>query len=71
MNYQKNRKKIIKELLNESDKELSDEELISEILSTSVTENEEKTKGLLSGKRRRMPRLNLREVGRLYSVLLP
>ena len=71
MNYQKNRKKIIKELLNESDKELSDEELISEILSTSVTENEEKTKGLLSGKRRRMPWLNLREVGRLYSVLLP
>ena len=28
MNYQKNRKKIIKELLHESDKELSDEELI-------------------------------------------
>ena len=51
MNYQKNRKKIIKELLNESDKELSDEELISEILSTSVTENEEKNERITFGQK--------------------
>lgn len=51
MNYQKNRKKIIKELLHESDKELSDEELISEILSTSVTENEEKNERITFGQK--------------------
>lgn len=51
MNYQKNRKKIIKELLHESDKELSDEELISEILSTSVTENEEKNEMITFGQK--------------------
>ena len=38
MNYQKNKKKIIRELLQSSDKDLTDEELINEILSTNVTE---------------------------------
>ena len=39
MNYQKSKKKIISELLHESDKELTDEELINEILSTNIVEN--------------------------------
>lgn len=42
MNTQKNKAKIIKELLHSTDKELTDEELISEILSTNVSENSEK-----------------------------
>lgn len=42
MDYKKNKKKIIRELLHESDKELTDKELLDEILSTSVTENLEK-----------------------------
>lgn len=51
MNYQKNKKKIIKELLHESDRELSDEELISEILRTNVTENEEKNEKVSFGQK--------------------
>lgn len=42
MNYQKNKKKIIRELLQSSDKDLTDEELINEILSTNVTESSNK-----------------------------
>ncbi len=42
MNTQKNKAKIIKELLHSTDKELTDEELMSEILSTNVSENSEK-----------------------------
>ena len=42
MNTQKNKAKIIKELLHSTDKELTDEELMSEILSTDVSENSEK-----------------------------
>ncbi len=42
MNNPKSKKKIIRELLHESDKELTDDELIREILSTSVSENSEK-----------------------------
>ena len=42
MNYQKNKKKIIRELLQSSDKDLTDEELIDEILSTNVTESSNK-----------------------------
>lgn len=44
MNYQKNKKRIIRELLHESDKELTDEELMNEILSENVTMNADKTK---------------------------
>ena len=43
MNYQKNKKRIIRELLHESDKELTDEELMNEILSENVTMNSDKT----------------------------
>lgn len=43
MNYQKNKKRIIRELLHESDKELTDEELMNEILSENVTMNADKT----------------------------
>ncbi len=32
MNYRKDKKKIIRELLHESDKELTDDELIAELL---------------------------------------
>lgn len=42
MNTQKNKAKIIKELFHSTDKELTDEELMSEILSTNVSENSEK-----------------------------
>lgn len=42
MNTQKNRAKIIKELLHITDKELTDEELLKEILSTDISENSEK-----------------------------
>ena len=42
MNTQKSKAKIIKELLHSTDKELTDEELMSEILSTDVSENSEK-----------------------------
>ena len=42
MNTQKNKAKIIKELLHSTDKELTDEELMSEILSTNVSANSEK-----------------------------
>lgn len=42
MNTQKNRAEIIKELLHITDKELTDEELMKEILSTDISENSEK-----------------------------
>ena len=42
MNTQKSKAKIIKELLHSTDKELTDEDLMSEILSTNVSENSEK-----------------------------
>ena len=42
MNYQKNKKKIMRELLQSSDKDLTDEELMNEILSTNVTESSNK-----------------------------
>ncbi len=42
MDNKKSKKKIIRELLHESDKELTDKELLDEILSTSVTENLDK-----------------------------
>lgn len=42
MNTQKNRAEIIKELLHITDKELTDEELLKEILSTDISENSEK-----------------------------
>lgn len=40
MNY--NKKKIIKELLKDTNKELTDEEFINELLSTSITEETSK-----------------------------
>lgn len=42
MNTQKNRAEIIKELLHITDKELTDEELLKEILGTDISENSEK-----------------------------
>ena len=42
MNTQKNRAEIIKELLHITDKELTDEELLKEIVSTDISENSEK-----------------------------
>ena len=46
-----NKKKIIEELLHESDMEMTDEELIGEILSTKVTENYEKTEKVSFGQK--------------------
>lgn len=51
MNYQKSKKKIISELLHESDKELTDEELINEILSTNIVENSEKNEKISFGQK--------------------
>ena len=54
MNYKNNKnnkKKIIEELLHESDMEMTDEELIGEILSTKVTENSEKTEKVSFGQK--------------------
>lgn len=54
MNYKNNKnnkKKIIEELLHESDMEMTDEELIGEILSTKVTENYEKTEKVSFGQK--------------------
>lgn len=54
MNYKNNKnnkKKIIEELLHESDMEMTDEELIGEILSTKVTENYEKTEKISFGQK--------------------
>ena len=51
MNNQKNKKKIIKELLHDSDKELTDEQLIGELLSTDVTENIEKKEKVSFGQK--------------------
>ena len=44
MNYRKDKKKIIRELLHESDKELTDDELIAKLLETGVTINSEKAR---------------------------
>lgn len=51
MDYKKNKKKIIKELLNDTDKEMTDEELINELLSTSVTDNYNKNEKLSFGQK--------------------
>ncbi len=54
MNYKNNKnnkKKIIEELLHESDMEMTDEELIGEILSTKVTKNYEKTEKVSFGQK--------------------
>lgn len=54
MNYKNNKnnkKKIIEELLHESDMEMTNEELIGEILSTKVTENYEKTEKVSFGQK--------------------
>lgn len=49
MDYRKNKKKIIRELLHDTDRELTDKELLDEILSTNVTENSEKKEKITFG----------------------
>lgn len=51
MNYRKDKKKIIRELLHESDKELTDDELIAELLETGVTISSEKAEKASFGQR--------------------
>ena len=51
MNSIKNKNRIIRELLHESAAELSDEEVVSQILSTSVTENSNKTEKVSFGQK--------------------
>ena len=71
MNYQKNKKKIIRELLQSSDKDLTDEELIDEILSTNVTESSNKNEKASFGQKPPTPLRNLRAAGRSFSVSSP
>ena len=56
MSYQKDKNKIMKELLRESDAELTDEELVKEILGTTIAENSEKRKDFVWSKSRRRRR---------------
>ena len=51
MKNDKERKKIIRELLNVTDKEFTDEELIRELISTEITENSDKTEKITFGQR--------------------
>ena len=51
MKNDKERKKIIRELLNVTDKEFTDEELIRELTSTEITENSDKTEKITFGQR--------------------
>lgn len=69
MSYQKDKNKIMKELLRESDAELTDEELVKEILGTTIAENSEKTKRFRLVKKPPTPSLGLRVVGLSYSAL--
>ncbi|MFR6641877.1 MAG: DUF1003 domain-containing protein [Christensenellales bacterium] len=51
MKNDKERKKIIRELLNDTDKEFTDEELIRQLTSTEITENSDKTEKITFGQR--------------------
>lgn len=51
MNNQKSKKQIMRELLHDSDRELTDEELIGEILRTSVTANTKKEEKVSFGQK--------------------
>ena len=51
MKNDKERKKIIRELLNVTDKEFTDEELIRQLISTEITENSDKTEKITFGQR--------------------
>lgn len=51
MNYKKDRKRIIKELLNVTDKEFTDEELISTLTSTSVTQSPKREQKVTFGQK--------------------
>ena len=45
------RKKIIRELLNRTDQEFTDEELIHQLIMTNITENSNETEKLSFGQR--------------------
>lgn len=62
------RKKIVKELLDLTDREFTDEELIHELISTKVTKNSEQREKLSLGQRAPMRLRNLREAGRSSSA---
>lgn len=51
VSYQKDKNKIMKELLRESDAELTDEELVKEILGTTIAENSEKNEKISFGQK--------------------
>lgn len=51
MNYRKDRKRIIKELLNVTDKEFTDEELVSTLTSTSVTQSPKREQKVTFGQK--------------------
>ena len=51
MNYKKDRKRIIKDLLNVTDKEFTDEELVSTLTSTSVTQSPKREQKVTFGQK--------------------
>jgi len=51
MNYRKDRRRIIKELLNVTDKEFTDEELVSTLTSTSVTQSPKREQKVTFGQK--------------------
>ena len=65
MSNKKERRRIVKELLDVTDKEFTDEELIHQLINTELSKDSDKTDKLTFGQRLRV----LPEVGRLYSAL--
>ena len=68
MSNKKERRRIVKELLDVTDKEFTDEELIHQLINTELSKDSDKTDKLSFGQRRMLLRV-LPEVGRLYSAL--
>ena len=69
MKSRSERKKIVKELLNITDREFTDEELIHQLTETSITSKSNKSEKLRSVSVLRTRLQNLREAGHSYSAL--
>ena len=69
MSNKKERRRIVKELLDVTDKEFTDEELIHQLITPSFLRIRIKPTNYLSVSVRRMLLRVLPEVGRLYSAL--
>lgn len=66
---QKERRRIVKELLDVTDKEFTDEELIHQLINTELSKDSDKTDKLTFGQHAADAVARLPEVGRLYSAL--